>query len=200
LVIFAASSDALKMGQSLGKTGFERLFRDEFKGLVLFAILYVKDYETAREIVQEAFLNLWDKRETIDPSKPVKTYLSTSVRNRSLNFLRDNRKFDAGLLGREHLYPEASYEQPDRLVTAELKEKIDLAINELPLKCREIFLLNRNEHLKYQEVADRLQISVKTVETQMSKALQHLRLRLRDYLVAGLVYICLRMLDNWITG
>lgn len=171
------------MNQFLDTASFERLFRDEFKGLVLFAIRYVKDYEAAREIVQEAFIGLWDKRTQIDPSRQVKSYLSTTVRNRSLNYLRDHKKFDARLLTQENLYPLASYEQSDRLVEKELQEKIQEAISELPEKCREVFLLSRNEHLKYQAIADKLQISVKTVETQMSKALQHLRSRLREYLV-----------------
>jgi len=67
-------------------------------------------------------------------------------------------------------------------VERELRDRINLAINELPEKCREVFLLNRNDHLKYQEIADKLRISVKTVETQMSKALQHLRIHLKEYL------------------
>lgn len=171
------------MNQSLDKSTFELLFRNEFKGLVLFAIQYVKDYEAAREIVQEAFIGLWDKRDQIDLSRPVKSYLSTSVRNRSLNYLRDNKKFDTRLLSQENLYPLASYEQADRLVEKELQDQIHEAVSELPERCREVFLLSRNEHLKYQAIADKLQISVKTVETQMSKALQHLRSRLREYLV-----------------
>lgn len=182
------------MDRSLDKTAFERLFKDEFKGLVLFAVQYVKDYEAAREIVQEAFIGLWAKREQIDLSRPVKTYLSTTVRNRSLNYLRDNKKFDTRLLSQENLYPLASYEQTDRIVEKELRDQIHEAISELPDRCREVFLLSRNEHLKYQAIADRLQISVKTVETQMSKALQHLRIRLKEYLVVFLLFTCLLML------
>ncbi len=173
----------------LDKHTFESLFRAEFPGLVRFAITYVKDYEAAREVVQEAFLSLWEKRAEIDMEKSVKTYLSTSVRNRSLNYLRDNKKFDSGLLGVEGVYPERADEQSDMLEASELKEKIDAAINELPEKCREVFLLNRHEHLKYQEIADRLGISVKTVETQMSKALKHLRERLKDYLIIILYFL-----------
>lgn len=173
------------MGQTLDKTTFEQLFKNEFKGLVLFAIQYVKEYESAREIVQEAFIGLWDKRDQIDLSRPVKSYLSTTVRNRSLNYLRDNKKFDTRLLTQENLYPLASYEHADRLVEKELSEKIQEAISGLPERCKEVFLLSRNEHLTYQEIADKLQISVKTVETQMSKALQHLRIHLKEYLGSG---------------
>ncbi len=169
--------------RTLEKENFERLFKEEFTGLVIFAIQYVKDYEAAREIVQEAFINMWSRREQIDQSKAVKSYLITSVKNRSLNHLRDNNKFDSNLLVSEDLYPLPAYQQSDHLVEKELKEQITLAIKELPEKCREVFLLNRDEHMKYQEIADQLQISVKTVETQMSKALQHMRKKLRDYLI-----------------
>ncbi len=166
----------------LDEIAFEELFRNHFKGLIHFAVTYVKDGEAAREIVQEAFLNLWEKRERIDLSKPVKSYLATAVRNRCLNYLRDHKKFSHDLLDLEQLPGNDYYEQPDRLVEADIREKITGSIGELPEKCREIFVLSRSENLKYQEIADRLQISVKTVEAQMSKALQHMRNRLGEYL------------------
>lgn len=172
----------LNRPRKLDKATFEFLFRSEFKGLVYFAIQYTKDTDTAREITQEAFISLWEKRDTIDLSKPVKTYLSTTVRNKCLNWLRDNRKFNKEILDIEGLLSDKTYVQPDRMVEAEIKERIGKAIEELPLKCREIFTLNRNENLKYQEIAIRLDISIKTVETQMSRALQHMRERLSEFL------------------
>ena len=158
------------------------MFRIEFKGLVYFALQFTKDLDTAREITQEAFISLWEKRETIDLSKPVKTYLTTTVRNKCLNWLRDNKKFNRDILDIEGLLSDRIYTPPDRLVEAEIRIKITSAIEELPEKCREIFVLSRNENLKYQQIANRLQISVKTVETQMSKALQHMRQRLEEFL------------------
>jgi len=166
----------------LNKATFESLFRSEFKRLCFFALQYTKDYDTAREITQESFIGLWEKRETIDLSKPVKTYLSTTVRNKCLNYLRDNKKFNKEILDMEGLLSDKTYVQPDRLVETEIRDKIEMAIEELPVKCREIFVLNRHENLKYQEIAIRLEISVKTVETQMSKALQHMRERLAEFL------------------
>jgi RNA polymerase sigma-70 factor (ECF subfamily) len=166
----------------LDKATFESLFRSEFKGLCFFALQYTKDNDTAREITQEAFISLWEKRESIDLSKPVKTYLSTTVRNKCLNWLRDNKKFNKEILNMEGLLSNKTYVQPDRLVEAEIRDKIERAIEELPVKCKEIFVLNRHENLKYKEIAIRLEISVKTVETQMSKALQHMRERLAEFL------------------
>jgi len=166
----------------LDKTTFESLFRDEFKGLCFFAFQYTKDYDTAREITQEAFINLWEKRESIDLSKQVKTYLSTAVRNKCLNWLRDNKKFNKEILDIEELLSNKSYIQPDRLVEAEIRDIIKKAIEDLPEKCREIFVLNRQDNMKYQEIAIQLDISVKTVESQMSKALQHMREQLAEFL------------------
>lgn len=142
----------------------------------------MKDFETAKEIVQDAFISLWEKRESIDLSKPVKSYITTSVYNKSLNYLRDNKKFNRDILNFENLYTMSEQNQGDKLVAAEIELKIKTSINELPEKCREIFIMNRYQNLKYQQIADKLQISIKTVEAQMSKALQHMRNKLVDYI------------------
>ncbi len=167
---------------NLDERSLEILFKGNFTALCRFAVGYVKDHEAAKEIVQDAFVNLWEKRDTIDLSKSVKSYLSTTVRNKCLNYLRDNKKFSGDLLALENLPQDASYEQADKLTETELRDRIDRAVNELPEKCREIFKMSRFQHMKYQQIADQLRISVKTVETQMSKALQHMRLRLAEYL------------------
>lgn len=162
----------------------ELLFREHFTSLCRFARSYVKDPETAREIVQETFVNLWERRSTIDPAENILSYLSTSVRNRCLNYLRDHKKFSERLLFLEDLPADWVNYTRDQLVENELKQHIDAAISDLPEKCREIFLLNRQDHLKYRQIAEKLQISVKTVETQMSRALKHLRSRLAGFLTA----------------
>lgn len=158
------------------------LFRSEFKGLCYVAIRYVKDLDISKEIVQDAFMSLWEKRDTIDTTKSVKSYLSTSIRNKCLNWLRDNKKFSNDLLGIEEILKDTVYEQHDRLVFSEINNSIEEAMTELPEKCREIFILSRFNNLKYHEIATRLDISIKTVETQISKALQHMRFRLKEYL------------------
>ncbi len=137
----------------------------------------------AKEIVQVSFINLWEKRQSIDISKSVKSYLTTSIRNKCLNYLRDTKKFDTDIILSDVLFQEVNFEQGDKLIEKELNNKITKAIDELPEKCKEIFQLNRFENLKYKEIANKLDISVKTVETQMSKALKHLREKLKDYLV-----------------
>lgn len=171
-----------KTGIAFSHGEFETLFRKEFKGMCFFSMKYVKDLDTARNIVQDAFVSLWEKRESIDTGKSVKSYLTSIIYSRSLNHLRDNKKFDKNLLVCEGLYIEGEVQADSKLLSAELRKNIDSAIEELPEKCREIFMLSRFEHKKYQEIAEILGISIKTVEAQMSKALQHLRTRLSPFL------------------
>ena len=137
----------------------------------------------AKEIVQESFINLWEKRQSIDALKSVKSYITTSIRNKCLNYLRDTKKFNTEIILSDVLFHEIDFEQSDKLIEEELNDKINFAIDELPDKCKEVFQLNRFENLKYKEIAVKLDISIKTVETQMSKALKHLREKLKDYLI-----------------
>jgi RNA polymerase sigma-70 factor (ECF subfamily) len=152
---------------------------------------YVKDHDVAREIVQDAFITLWEKRTTIDISRPVKSYLTTMIHNKCQNWLRDNKKFNTDLLEIENLLELSEVVNVDYLIHEELSAAIQRAIDDLPEKCREIFLLNRYENLKYNEIATKLDISQKTVEAQMSKALQHMRIRLSEYLPVSLVLVIL---------
>lgn len=169
-------------GNGLDKQSFEALFKDHFKFLTYFALEYVKDYDTAREIVQEVFANLWEKRASIDLDKSPRSYLGTSVRNRCLNYLRDQKKYDLEILDIEGIGARDELQDNDNLVSDELKLKIDEIITGLPEKCREIFHLSRNENKKYKDIAQELNISVKTVEAQMSKALKIMRKKLADFL------------------
>ncbi|MCD4773395.1 MAG: RNA polymerase sigma-70 factor [Bacteroidales bacterium] len=177
------NKDNQNRGNKLDETSFEELFRKHFNGLCFFAQNYVKDFDMAKEIVQESFINLWEKRQSIDISKSVKSYLTTSIRNKCLNYLRDTKKFNTEIILSDVLFQEVDFEQSDKLIEKELNNKINNAIDDLPEKCKEIFQLNRFENLKYKEIAVKLNISIKTVETQMSKALKHLRKKLKDYLL-----------------
>ena len=135
------------------------------------------------------FANLWEKRDTIERDRSPKSYLGTAVRNRCLNYLRDNKKYDSGMLEIEGLGENHAYVEQDCLVEEELKVKINDALDALPDKCREIFILNRMENKKYQDIADELKISIKTVEAQMSKALKIMREKLVDYISIFIIII-----------
>ena len=173
----------------LDKSAFEELFRSLFPGLVIFARKYVPDQDTAKEIVHNVFLNLWEKREKVDTRASLKSYLFTSVHNRCLNFIRDEKKFDRDEFLFQRLDSTEFADGTDRLEEQELEQRIFDALQALPEKCREVFTLNRFEGLKYGEVAEKLGISVKTVEAQMSKALKILREKLADYLTILILFM-----------
>ena len=157
---------------------FESIFRDYFGPLCGFSSKFVGDLPTAKDIVHEAYLSLWEKFNTLPEDTNYKSYLYTAVRNRSLNYLRDKKQHadvtELSVMGDSNVAA--------GLIEIELAEQIEATLNQLPEKCREVFELSRIEGLKYREIADRLNISVKTVENQMSKALKIMRVGLVDFI------------------
>jgi RNA polymerase sigma-70 factor (ECF subfamily) len=157
------------------KVIFESLFREHFVPMCQYCMFYVKDAEIAEEIVQDLFYKLWLKREDINVNGSPKSYLYVSLRNHTLNYL--NR------LKIEGKYSDYVESQRDRVAenqTSRLEEKdmdmiLQQALAQLPAKRREIFELSRFGELKYSEIAEKLNLSVKTVESQMSKALEQMR-------------------------
>ena len=151
-----------------------------------FAKNYVPANEDAENIVQDVFLILWERKEEIEISFTLTTYLFTLVKNRCLNFLRHKlieEEYNSQLkeeLGFK-LYAletfDYSYQSEE-----ELQEVIRRALDTLPERCREVFIKSRIEGLKYKEISDELGISVNTVENQMVTALKKLRVALKDYL------------------
>ena len=177
------------MGNHLDKQSFEELFRTYFTHLCSFAQKYVQDIDEAKDIVHQVFIGLWQKRNDVDTDTSLKSYLFTGVHNRCLNYIRDRKKlvqFDAPL----HESEMSNYLQSnDHLESSETESRINRALDDLPEKCREIFLMNRFEQLKYREIAEKLNISVKTVETQMSRALKVLREKLSDLIMILITYL-----------
>ena len=155
------------------------IFRRYYPMCRIAAIRILKDEHLAEDITQDVFLELWKKREERQINIALKAYLRRSVMNRCLNHIRDQKMaFD----DEEKLpeWPSTASNALSNLETGELEQTLQKAIDDLPERCRIIFTLSRFEELKYQEIADQLHISIKTVENQMSKALRVIRLALEN--------------------
>lgn len=182
-------------GRSLiPEKGFEKIFREYFVPLTYYALKFTGDHDSAKEIVHQVFINIWEKRSRIDYGRSLRSYLYTAVHNRCLNFLRDRKQFDGENIGSLAYGDEPAAVQEDRLVREETEARISKAIASLPERCRKVFVLSRFEEKKYSEIASALGISVKTVEAQMSKALRLLRTDLKDLISVLVMWIILRFL------
>lgn len=160
---------------------FDSLFRSLYPRLVRFSLKYVKNKAVAGDIVQDAFVILWEKREELDPQKSVKGYLYSIVRNRSLNYLRDHSSETVGLelLNNSQLKTTDNtdqYEEEEQLVDL-LKEWIE----DLPQRQQEAFELSRFEGLDHDEIAGVMEVSSNTVNNHIVSALKHLRARYDVY-------------------
>jgi len=165
------------------EVNFEELFKTHFKALHSYAYTLVKDDVAAEEIVQNLFMKLWEKKSDLEFHNSTKAFLYRSVYNESLNYLKHQKvKFKYQKHQIYHVKNESNDMASNRIQLKELEEKIYEALGKLPEGCRTIFQLSRFEELKYKEIADRLNISIKTVENQMGKALKRLRVELIDFL------------------
>lgn len=166
----------------LDRSMFEQIFKSHFEYLCNFALQYVEDLDAAQEICQKVFINLWERRSAIDANQSIKSYLFTAVRNKCLNHIRDNKKYRSRILDLDCGDIELEFnDTPLFSDTDELKNIIENALSELPEKCRMVFEMSRFQQMKYREIAEELDISQKTVEAHMSKAIKFLRNELKDY-------------------
>jgi RNA polymerase sigma-70 factor, ECF subfamily len=162
---------------------YELLFRKYYIRLCGFANKYFNDPEAAREVVQEVFTKIWEVRGDINPDESLCSYLFKITSNISINKLRHMQVESKYIEIYKLVYVDNREVSPhESLLAIELDNNITIALNKIPPKCRRIFELSRVEGLKYSEIAVILKISVKTVEAQMSKALNILRYELREYL------------------
>ena len=179
-------AQALRHGES---AAFDAVFRQWYGPLCHYACrLTGGDMDEAEDLVQQAFVKLWESRGRLDVTWSLKAYLYKVVHNACLNRLR-SRKVQSKYLEFNAQQQEMMYTPPDD-TSPELIERFQRALDTLPPQCRHVFELSRFELLKYREIADQLGISIKTVETQMGKALRVLRTQLADYLVTLLGLFC----------
>ncbi|HSA04124.1 MAG TPA: RNA polymerase sigma-70 factor [Tenuifilaceae bacterium] len=171
--------DALRQGD---EQVFETIFRTYYERLCNYANTILNDMDEAEEMVQSAFLTVWEKHDTLEIHTSVKSYLYRAVHNSCLNRVKHfkvRKTYGDSVKNQtELLHDDASQD----LIGSELDAIVANAIDSLPDQCKLVFKLSRFENLTYAEIAEQLGISVKTVENHMVKALKVLREKLKDYL------------------
>lgn len=172
--------DLVQKIQAGDKKAFEQAFKELYPSLVSYGYQFTKDQSSSEEIVQEVFFKFWEKRNDLDITTSLKSYLFRSVHNTCLNQIKHEKvklKYqEIQMHTRSELYKE------DPVIYNELETKITASIELLPEQCQRIFKMSRFEGLKYKEIAYKLSLSVKTVEAQMGKALKIMRRELVEYL------------------
>lgn len=154
---------------------FESLFRSSYASLVRYARTLVRDYDIAEEIVQDLFFTLWRDREKLEIESSLNGYLYRAVHNRCLHYFEHARVVTRYMNEMGSACEESSESPADMLHYKELQARIARILERLPEKCGKIFCMSRFEGLKYSEIAEKLSISVKTVEANMGRALKEFR-------------------------
>lgn len=172
-----------------GHGAFSRLFSLYYRDLVLYAGRYLPEQAACEDIVQDTFLKVWSIRHRMEITVSLRVYLIGAVRNRCLNEIK-HRKLALNTTLDSLTWMPARIEEEATLYS-ELQERFERALQTLPPLCREAFEMNRFRHMKYQEIADVLGVSKRTVEVRIGKALAMLRCDLKDFLLLILLFSAL---------
>ncbi|MFZ1702980.1 MAG: RNA polymerase sigma-70 factor [Saprospiraceae bacterium] len=168
------ASDFNALIKNQPQKAIELLFSEYYVKLCVHVNTILKNKNVAEDIVQEVMLEIWKMKDQLIVASSVEAYLKRACRNKSLNYIRSQKLNFEDIDTAEEIKSDYINVE-DALAVENLQEKIDEGINSLPEKCRLVFTLSRVEGLSYQEIADQLGISTKTVENQISKALRVLR-------------------------
>lgn len=186
-------SNVIQQFRDGDKKAFSQLFNAYYKPLLKYAFTFLNSAEEAEDIVQQCYIKLWEKREQ-DIHTSIRAMLYKMVHNASLNRVT---QLKVRLEYTKDIQRSGSNDVTDNFVHGnELVQKVNEAIEKLPEQCKRIFKMSRIEEKKYQEIADELKLSIKTIENQMGKALKILRDELKDYLPVFLIILNLIMNDK----
>lgn len=169
------------------ETAFRTLFFQFFSPLCVFAHRYIENWETCKDIVQETFLKIWKNRKNIEINTSCRNFLITSVKNSCIDHLR--KKESELDWQQKNSVAIQSHSSEDVYTTIELEQMLNTALSKLPETVRIVFEKNRFGGKTYNEIAIEHNISIKTVEAYMTKALKHLRIELKDYLPLLLLFL-----------
>jgi RNA polymerase sigma-70 factor (family 1) len=165
-----------KLNQGDAKA-FECLFKLYYTRLTLFANRFLNDTTIAEEIVSDIFVMLWENGHEVNFNGNLSSYLFKSVQNRCFNYLKHQKieNLYVNYLERQQLLDEVIFSAESPYLEKEMARQINIALESLPEKCREIFMMSRFDHMKYKDIANKLSLSPKTVERQIGIALDKLR-------------------------
>ena len=161
---------------------YNTLYNEYYLVLTVFAKNYLGDIDLAREVVQDMFVRLYESRDLLKAVDSIKAYLYKSIKNSCLNYIKSNKIHNKH---KENIRIELSrtgYDILEDIEKSELEHRIFQIVSELPEKCQQIFRMSRVDGLKNEEIAREFNISKRTVETQISKALKKLRIELAPFL------------------
>jgi len=170
----------------MNATDFQALFDSLYSPLCNYAFAIVKDHAEAEDIVQALFVEFWSKRDTLEIDTHPEHYLTRAVKFKCIDFQRKEivkRKHVAEAL---HEANASTFDEDDS-TAIQLQEALTVAIAQLPEKTREVFLMAKQDGLRYAEIADQLEISIKTVESQMGRAFKILREKLSHHQLYALL-------------
>ncbi len=173
------------------RRAFEHLFKEHYNGACRYVFRILRDEDTCEEVVQSTFVNLWEKREMIREDINFKSYLFRAAYNTALNYIKHEKVVNKYVNNKQDSIEISMQSYVSHQPDFELQKRIENALDSLPPQCQKVFRMSREEGLKYHEIAEELQISKKTVEVHMGKALKILRNHLQDYLVFFLPLVVL---------
>jgi len=177
LLFFAVQITTSMASARAQEIAFKNLFDNEYDRLVRYALLYLPDMHQAEDVVQETFVKIWEQKQDLIATENIRFYLVTAVRNNCISALRKLKKQPVVLTDNapepepEPLFHPSQFEEQSN----EQVKKITDALNQLPPKCREVFLMVKLHGMSYKQAAETLELSVKTIENQMGKAIRIFR-------------------------
>jgi RNA polymerase sigma-70 factor (ECF subfamily) len=185
------------------QTALQELFNSSYLPVCTTIKRFIQDHALVEDLAQEVFVRFWEKRHSLQINSSLHGYLRRMAINEALGYLRRNRLYTEDI----DAQPDVGGKTPDvekQLLHSELEGQIRAAIDKLPPRCRTVFQLSRYEEMTYQEIADKMDISIKTVENQMGKALRVLREELQHYLnvliIIGVDVWMVGFMDLWMMG
>ena len=181
-------AELLKQGN---EEAYKKVFTTYYRALHQYAFTIIPDEAVAEETVQNVFFKLWMRKDKLDMLLSLKAYLYKSIHNECMDQLKKRKHLDlfASHVLHNNKNQVSAEDAGRRISMSELEKKLQKALNDLPGECRTIFKLSRFEGLRYQQIADHLGLSIKTVESQMGKALKRLRVSLAEFLPLLIIYL-----------